>query len=311
MCKYEPCFRYDVIKSLNHPWITRKNINIPLTVIENLEKEEKINNFKDMIISMIFLRHLKEISNIRMNENDCLNKSELVKRKLHIKKGNIDYDLYPSPYNFYSIPRKKKSNSIRELPILTRPSSKNNKIIKGNSTKGIIKLKSFNTDKKQSIRYSIISKNSYGTQSDKDIINNNILHARNLSNNKINYKRTLTKSKLKVLNVLCKSNNILLPPAIPQSFKENNEPNLRTPNLLKKKSSRNFENSKFLTSKMSKNKENINSLNNNYNGINNYSNKKTSNIYFKMSLKSNLIEPKNLFHKPNTLGIKNNCSKNF
>ena len=314
MCKYEPCFRYNVTKSLNHPWITRQNINIPLTVIEDLQKKDKINNFKDMILTMIFIKQFKGILNIQMNdkENDCLNKSDLVKRKLNIKKGNIYYDLYPSPYNYYSIPRQKNSNSIRELPILTRPSSKNDrieKIYKGNSTKDIIKLKSFNTDKKQSIRYSIFSKNSFGTQSKKSI-NNNIVHARNFSNNKINYKRTLTKSKLKVLNILCKSNNIKLPPAAPQTFKENNEPNLRTPILLKKKSSRNLDNSKYLTAKMLKNKENINinCLNNNYNGINNYNNKKISNIYDKMTSKSNLIEPKNLFHKAT---VKNICSKNL
>ena len=48
MCKYEPCSRYDVNKSLNHPWITRENKNIPLTVIDHLLKTDKIITFKDM-----------------------------------------------------------------------------------------------------------------------------------------------------------------------------------------------------------------------------------------------------------------------
>ena len=310
MCKYEPCFRYNAIKSLNHPWITRTNVNIPLTVIEDLEKEEKINNFKDMLISLIFINQFKEILKIQMNENDCLNKSDLIKRKLNIKKGNIEYDLYPSPYNFYSIPRKKKSNYIRELPILTRPSSKKDRVKKGNSAKGIIKLKSFNTEKKQIIRYSDFHKNSFGTQSKNNI--NNIFQIKNLSDNKLNYKKTITKSKLKVNNILYKSNNIILPSAIPLSYKENKDPVLRTPILIKKKLSRNEDNSKYLTDKIMNNKENINInyLINNYNGIINYSIKKSSNI-FKISSKANLIEPKKLFHKSNTLALKNYASKIF
>ena len=159
MCKYEPCFRYNVTKSLNHPWITRQNINIPLTVIEDLQKEDKINTFKEMMISMIFLKQFKEIFNFKSieleNEIENINESCLVKRKLNIKKGNIDYELYPSPYNFGSIPKTKKSNSIRELPLLTRPSSKNER---HNNIKGILRLKSFNTDKKKSIRFCIYSK---------------------------------------------------------------------------------------------------------------------------------------------------------
>ena len=166
MCKYEPCFRYNATKSLCHPWIIRKNLNIPLTVLEDLKKREKINVFKEMLISMAFLRQLKEAFNFKNIETETEHKIEsgLVKRKLNIKKGNIDYDLYPSPYNNYSIPIKEKSKSIRELSLLTRPYSKNERNI---NNKGILRLKSFNTDKKKSIRYSIYSKNTFDNQSKK------------------------------------------------------------------------------------------------------------------------------------------------
>ena len=300
MCKYEPCFRYNVSKSLNHPWITRKNINIPLTVIEDLQKKDKINTFKEMLISMTFLNQLKNILNLNITEienenisiNDCDN---IIKRKLNIKKGNIDYDLYPSPYNYYSILKKKKSKSIRELPILTRPSSKIDRN-PTNNIKGILKLRSFNTDKKKSERYSIYSKNSFTTNS-KININN---HMRNLSNNKLNYKKkTFTKSKFHILNILNKNKINNFPSIIPENINHH----LRTPIHMNNKISRNVENnSKYLTAKIMRNKENLNLNINcmNQNVINNYCNKKSiKNKFFKNSSKSNIIEPTNLFHRAN------------
>ena len=316
MCKYEPCFRYDVTKSLSHPWITRQNISIPLNVIEDLQKKEKINTFKEMLISMVFIKHIKNSLNLRMVELD--NEIDLVKRKLNIRKGNIDYDLYPSPYNYHCSRKRRKSNSIRELPILTRPTSKNERVSNNNNNnnnKELLKLKSFNTDKKSSVRYSIYSKNTSGGQSIKNINKN--INAKNLSNNKLNYKKTFSKSKYKLANLNSinkNNNNIILPSAIPETFIDNNSQQIRTPVLMKKQLSRNIDsNSKFLTIKMMKNKENlnINYLYNNHNVINQYSNKKaTNNICFKPPSKTNLIEPKNLFHKysNNNVTLKNSSS---
>ena len=59
LCKYDPFFRYNILKALNHPWIIRVNNKIPLTAIEDIEKEQKIKNFKNMLISMNFLKQLK------------------------------------------------------------------------------------------------------------------------------------------------------------------------------------------------------------------------------------------------------------
>jgi hypothetical protein len=228
------------------------------------------------------------------------NRSEydLVRRKLNIKKRNIDYELYPKPYNnLFSLPKRKKSNSIRELPILTRPCSKNERNINinnNNNSRVILNIKSFNTAKKQSERYTINSKNSYGTQS-KQNINKTCSKIRNLSKNRINYKQIFAKPKFKIANTLSKNINMILP----SSIHENNNQQLRTPVLVKKKSFRNTDNnSKHIINRMMINKENINCMNNmNYN---NYSNKNNNNVMPNIpSSKANLIEPKNLFSKPN------------
>ena len=59
LCKYEPFFRYNITRALNHPWIERINRKIPLTVFEDVERENKIKNFKNMLASFICLRQLK------------------------------------------------------------------------------------------------------------------------------------------------------------------------------------------------------------------------------------------------------------
>ena len=317
MCKYEPCFRYNVTKSLNHPWITRQNINIPLTVIEDLQKEDKIKTFKEMLITMVFLKQYKEILNIKTveieNESENINESCLIKRKLNIKKENIDFDIYPSPHNLFSIQRRKKSISKRELPLLSRPSSKNEC---NNKFKGILRLKSFNTDKKKSIRYSIYSKNSIGAKSKKNINDDNNIKIRNISNFKLTYKKAYTKSCFESENLLFNKNiNKKLASIGPDNYLENNCQQIGTPISSKKKSFRNHDNNKYLTAKMMRNKENLNynCWNNlNCNGINNYTNKKSNNnIFFKIPSKNKLIEPRNLFHKSNNNQVLKNTGSDI
>lgn len=206
---------------------------------------------------------------------------------------------------YFLFQKEKKSSSIRELPILTRPCSKNdrnNNKNNNNSSRIILNINSFNTAKKQSERYTINSKNSYGTQS-KQTINKTCSKIRNLSKNRLNYKQSFKKPKFKISNTLTKNSNNKLPSTI----HENNNQQLRTPVLAKKNSFRNIDNnSNHIINRMMKNKENINCLNS-INHNNNYSNKNNNNIMPNIpSSKANLIEPKNLFSKPNyNLVLKN------
>ena len=58
MCKYEPFFRYNAIKALHHPWIKRINKGIPLNILEDIEKRNKIKNFKNTLLSFVCLKQL-------------------------------------------------------------------------------------------------------------------------------------------------------------------------------------------------------------------------------------------------------------
>ena len=61
LCKFEPIFRYSTIKALIHPWITRSSKSqIPLTIYEEFNKNDKIINFKYLLFSMICLANIKK-----------------------------------------------------------------------------------------------------------------------------------------------------------------------------------------------------------------------------------------------------------
>ena len=56
LCKYEPILRYGPYKALRHPWITRSNASpIPMTLLEEYNKSDKIVNFKALLATGIAL----------------------------------------------------------------------------------------------------------------------------------------------------------------------------------------------------------------------------------------------------------------
>ena len=61
LCKYEPLFRYEPYKALRHPWITRSvKSQIPMTLLEEYNKSEKIQIFKALLTSTMALVLIKK-----------------------------------------------------------------------------------------------------------------------------------------------------------------------------------------------------------------------------------------------------------
>ena len=297
MCKYEPCFRYDVNKSLNHPWITRENENIPLTVIEHLLKTDKIMSFKEMLITMIFLSKYKTMfiqhSILSVKEN------ELMKRKLKLKRSNMTPDLYPSPFDNNVNMRKKFSSNMNDIDLINRPSSK---FIRKNKNLNTIKLRTFNTAHKNNDRYNFHPKNSFCSISKNFNNRNKIMYKRNTSQNKLIRKNTFSKPSYKIVTQKTRKSLI-------NNNQENNNPNMKTPVQIKYNL---YENeNKSLTIKMMRNKENLNiNCLSNKNIIKNYTCRKNSNlIYSKIGNKCSYIEPKNLFHNTALQYIGSNSKK--
>ena len=277
LAKFEPCFRYSVTNSLNHPWITRSNKEIPLTVIEDLQKKDKIKTFKEIISSIICLKQLKKYYNFKtisnkVDTNECV---KTTKRKLNINRRNIkDYGVLHSPFCennnncFYEshclacYQKKLKFLSKKNLPILTRPFSK-------------CELSNIKKSKKKDLQDKIHNSNLFH-------LNNKNLIYKNKNNTIINdineykilsSKRRQTKSKTNILQrrSLCSNESILSysnihkrtsANTLVKRIGKNNIKELilgRQRNENKKKLNNNSEkgNSIYMPIKINKNKENL------------------------------------------------------
>ena len=71
LCKFEPIFRYQVYKALNHPWITRSTKSqIPMTILEEYNKSDKIKTFQALLSSVVSLAILKKHLKIKKKKED-------------------------------------------------------------------------------------------------------------------------------------------------------------------------------------------------------------------------------------------------
>lgn len=71
LCKYQAFFRYETYKALKHPWITRKaNTQIPLTLIDEFEREDKIKSFKALLSCTMFLEVFKKKNNMTVKKKE-------------------------------------------------------------------------------------------------------------------------------------------------------------------------------------------------------------------------------------------------
>ena len=82
LCKFESIFRYEVYKALDHPWITRSTKSqIPMTILEEYNKSDKIKTFHSLLSSVVSLVVLKKFLKIR-------------KKKEEFSKNNSYYEFF-------------------------------------------------------------------------------------------------------------------------------------------------------------------------------------------------------------------------
>ena len=94
LCKCNPNFRYGAFKALRHPWITRSNQSqIPMTLLEEYNKTDKIVNFKALLGSGIALVMIKNYFNMKptiLESESTFNESIFDKSNSKRKKFNIN-----------------------------------------------------------------------------------------------------------------------------------------------------------------------------------------------------------------------------
>ena len=174
LCKFDPLFRYEIYKALQHPWITRnENGQIPLVIIDEYKKVDKIKNFKSLLSVSFFLNFYKN--------KYLVKKPELI---------NNENTLFLNNNN---------NNSISIKEILVNSKSK----ILNIKNKKTLKFIDFNDSfEKNEENYNIVNKNknnlnllkTFNNKSNKNINNNDFII--NLKkNNKLNDSKSKNKGK--------------------------------------------------------------------------------------------------------------------
>ena len=191
LCKFDPLFRYEIYKALQHPWITRnENGQIPLVIIDEYKKVDKIKNFKSLLSVSFFLNFYKN--------KFLVKKPELI---------NNENTLFLNNNN--------NNNSISIKEILVNSKSK----ILNIKNKKTLKFIDFNDSfEKNEENYNIVNKNknnlnllkTFNNKSNKNINNNDFILSLK-KNNKLNdsksknkvksfYLKSKSKSKKKIKN---------------------------------------------------------------------------------------------------------------
>ena len=236
LCKYDPNFRYEPFKALKHPWITRsKYSEIPLTILEEYNKIDKIINFKAMLstsIALIIIKNKYKMKPKIQEMDSTFNESTYIKssqRKKREEKLNKIFNIKPIQLENNFLKTYRKKNYIKtSIPLLKTSKKISNNLSKLLREKKLSKQKIFPKIEEKSLK--ILDTNylakekaklkTYVKQSLKEYykINLHNFHKRNnsnsfmflktysyernskLKNSPINFSISLSKSKMNNLN---------------------------------------------------------------------------------------------------------------
>ena len=214
LLEVKPLSRYTVDKALKHPWITRNvNDKIPMMYNEVLKKQNLLDKFKDMFISVTYLNYFA-----KMNCND--NKTK--KHKVFV----VNKD-YVNKVEMYSIMKKEQIDKIRQkgLDVISNVSSKNSNLSVSQDNNNNNNLPSDEPESK----LSIINENNNNNN------NNNVITSmiQNVTNTKTKYFLRKTTSNKPTINLNKLNESVKRFPPIKTTFNVINNNNSNSNNTYK------------------------------------------------------------------------------
>ena len=135
LCKFEPFSRYGTFRALKHPWITRSEKGqIPLTIVDEYEKTEKIKEFKALLTITIFFENFKKLNHYQKKEKKEDNNESTIKihnngnenKKASSSRNgakNINF-IFHQPSNQI---KQNYSNYKKNTPLINKSKSENKK----------------------------------------------------------------------------------------------------------------------------------------------------------------------------------------
>ena len=147
LCKFDPLFRYEIYKALQHPWITRdENGQIPLVIIDEYKKVDKIKNFKSLLSVSFFLNFYKN--------KYLVKKPELINNENTLFLNNNTISLKKVLLNSKSkiLMKNKKNLKFIDFDNSSEKIDENNNIVnKINNNNNLNLLKTFNNKSNKNI----------------------------------------------------------------------------------------------------------------------------------------------------------------
>ena len=135
LCKFEPFSRYGTFKALKHPWITRSEKGqIPLTLVDEYEKIDKIKQFKALLTITMFFENFKVLNHYKIkqkkddnNELNIKNNDNENKKVSSNRVGmkNINF-IFHQPSNQI---KHNYSNYKKNTPLINKLKNDNKKIL--------------------------------------------------------------------------------------------------------------------------------------------------------------------------------------
>ena len=189
LCKFEAMNRYEPYKALNHPWITRcTKSQIPMTILEEYHKSEKIKIFRGLVSGPLALIILKKY----LKQNEVKNNIMKTLKKNTSRTINSTYQIInlKDKYFLFSDIKKTPKFLFNENTTNVDEEKEKEREKEKEKKKGRNKLASLNLG--QSIK---IVKNPYKIQDNAGYNNNNYFiktglnyhNNKNVNNNNQNY----------------------------------------------------------------------------------------------------------------------------
>lgn len=157
LCKHQAFFRYETYKALKHPWITRmSNSQIPLTLIDEIERDDKIKSFRSLLSTSMFFEMFKSVYNLKQKQKEKQKQQKTEKGK-NSERINQHSSLLFREMNLYFKKHEKNHLHLSKLKNIPKINI-STKMLKRKSKEGFMtNLNSKNSPDSSSIETSHIS----------------------------------------------------------------------------------------------------------------------------------------------------------
>jgi len=241
LCKFNKIYRYETHRALNHPWITRRNANIPLTIIEVYDRKDLIKKFQKVIRKVyikllrccIFFYSYKAINAYLffLKKKKHTSKNVKAHTSQNLKRGKSSNNKLITPNSKSELNNNNFSQTNKNIPLLPRIIEKEKRVQSKDKTKdfvsriglfneksNVFEIKEYSKDKKN-----ILRKYSNNIKGEMFNVNNEVNNTNNTNSNNIHTTNNLffNNNRSNVANLILQNLNDKKTPIFKRKYSRN------------------------------------------------------------------------------------------